>query len=194
MASPTTPLPRDPVELRRQAKEIENAFVASDNVDSAEAVRLRQEADDLERDADVHDGTPHNRWRAVAAVVSVLVALAVVVIVLVSWLRSTSTQKEPAIPNVQATATVPANPPNLKKTSVVKKATTPTLATLKIATPSTTATDSSAIALEIQKLRGEIERLRQKSVPVPTINFPSELTVRLLPQQGSDQTPVIPVP
>lgn len=67
--------------------------------------------------------------------------------------------------------------------------------TLAIAEPTqtgstTTATNSSAIASELQKLRGELEELRRQ--PAPAINFPSELSVRLLSQDSN--SPILTQP
>ncbi|MBI2669827.1 MAG: hypothetical protein HYX20_01625 [Candidatus Yanofskybacteria bacterium] len=118
------------------------------------------EAARLRQEAD--NNTPRNKRKATFVVVGVI---AVLVLIFVFWSRPTKKEPEPAVPS-----------PSLNAQPTATQETTP-------------ATDSSAIASELQKLRGDIRELRGR-IPVATVTTPTlippEIKVHLIPDKVTE--------
>lgn len=200
----TSPLPPLPVEeLRRQAEEKKRqAAEAGAKEDFDLAAEFSQQAEDFQRQATNPESsaTVHNKWRKI-----VLVCVAVLLIFLAVVFMPRSSKKTTTMP-VQAkqTATTPTQPVS-EATEPAKTATQFTPSNSHLTAPATrdltgqappATADFPSFVSEIKKLRSEIGELKNRlsAVPTtpiaPTINFPSDITVRLVqsPQEGSQQT------
>lgn len=216
--SPIPPFPAEELLLQAEEKK-RQAAEASAREDYNLAAELSRQAEELEQTANLEatpttttppdhleqpqsvggQALPHTTPRSASPTVRpavvkkagnfkyplaliVFCAVASGILVWTFWPATSPTQPE-------STATEPA------KTQLAKPPAKPAVAK-KAETKTATIASSQSFVSELQKLRGEIEGLKNRFSAVqarpaaPTINFPPEIAVRLVqsPQDGSQQT------